>query len=451
MPGPEGPQGSTGNTGATGAAGATGDTGPQGPSLICSDTPPVGVADNALWWESDTGLLYVRYNDGTSTQWVTAIPQPDLSLYAPLASPVLSGNPTAPTPVVGDNDTSIATTAFVNSAVAAYAAPFDAIAYSGMQLNGSMEVNQELGVGNVAASYVCDIWGITNTSSGVITTLAVVDVPPGFTNSIRVAVTTADAAMAGAGRVALSQGIEGYRTARLVFGTANARTITIAFWCKVHRPGTYSGSVRNGATNRSYVFTFVQNAADTWEYKTVTIPGDTTGTWIGGSNVASMYLTFTMACGPTFSTAPNVWTNGNFIAATGTTNGIAATSDVFLITGVVVLPGSQAPTAAQSPLVMRPYDQELVMCQRYWQRRVLATDTYPTSAGIVTTVGVNLAPAMRNTPTFALEASGVVSSNINPPALAPYGVSAYGVTIQATAAGAGRSYYYGSFTLDARL
>jgi hypothetical protein len=76
-----------------------------------------------------------------------------------------------------------------------------------------------------------------------------------------------------------------------------------------------------------------------------------------------------MACGATF-TAPsaNAWLAGNYLAAPGQVNAVAATSDVFRITGVTVLPGSEAPSAARSPFIMRPFDQELVTCQRYWQK-----------------------------------------------------------------------------------
>jgi hypothetical protein len=102
--------------------GTQGPAGPQGPAgtatVICSDTPPVGAADNALWFESDSGLLYFRYNDGTSTQWVIACPQPDTTTFAQINSPVFTGDPKAPTPTAGDNDTSIATTAFVAAAIA---------------------------------------------------------------------------------------------------------------------------------------------------------------------------------------------------------------------------------------------------------------------------------------------------------------------------------------------
>ena len=98
----------------------------------------------------------------------------------------------------------------------------------------------------------------------------------------------------------------------------------------------------------------------------VTIPGCLDGVW-AVDNTIGMIITLALACGSTF-TAPsaNAWLTGNYYAAPGQINAVAATSDVFRITGVIVVPGIEAPSAARSPLIMRPYDQELLACQRYY-------------------------------------------------------------------------------------
>jgi len=128
----------------------------------------------------------------------------------------------------------------------------------------------------------------------------------------------------------------------------------------------YSGSVRNYAATRAYVFSFTQATADVWQYQTVTIPGDTAGTWANDNNGA-MIVTFTMMAGTTYQAAANTWVAGNFPAVTGTINGVASLTDTFQITGVVVLPGIEAPSAARSALIMRPLDQELITCKRYYR------------------------------------------------------------------------------------
>ena len=112
----------------------------------------------------------------------------------------------------------------------------------------------------------------------------------------------------------------------------------------------------------SYAFVYTQNVADTAEYKTITVPGFTGGAW-NTTNGVGMSVSFAMASGTTYSaSSANNWVAGNFVAAPGQVNGITATSDVFRITGVVVLPGIEAPSAARSPFIMRPFDQELVTC-----------------------------------------------------------------------------------------
>jgi hypothetical protein len=245
------------------------------------------------------------------------------------------------------------------------AAPFDALAYNGMQVNGSMDVSQANATNAVIGSgYVLDGWAVQGT---VATSSAqIADAPPGYNNSIKVSVTTAIPALATTDYCMIVGPIEGCRCSRLAFGTASAQSVSIGFWTKIHRPGTYSGALRNPSNNRSYVFTFTQNAADTWEYKTVTIPGDIAGTWPGNVNTIGLQVSFVLASGATYSGSAGMWTAANLLTAPGTTNGVAATTDTFQITGVVVLPGIELPSAARAPFIMRPWDQELLLCSRYY-------------------------------------------------------------------------------------
>jgi hypothetical protein len=253
-------------------------------------------------------------------------------------------------------------------------APLEALNYSGMQINGSMEVSQELGAGGRTTSgYICDGWrcGL----SGTMAYVAVVDANGGgifplFQNyRFLVSVNTAQVSLGAADYTQIQQYIEGWRCARLNWGTANAQPITIGFWTAHARTGTYSVVVRNGVDDRSYATTYTQAVANIAQYNVITIPGPTTGSWTT-DNTSGLKIVFSLGCGTTF-TAPSVgsWLSGNYIAAPGQVNAVAATSDNFRLTGVVVLPGIYAPTAAQSPLIMRPYDQELITCQRYFSKR----------------------------------------------------------------------------------
>ena len=348
--------------------GATGllikDGGPPGTgggaSVTISDTPPASPTAGNLWWESDTGNLYIFYNDGNSSQWVLAVPAVSASAL----------NAVTYTPQTLTTDVGTTMGQCSQSRTNIYAAPFDALAYSGLQINGSMDVSQELGITgtSISGTYICDGWLLGRASAAVVAAAQAQGHFSNFVNDINIVVTTAGPATPAAGdNVYLAHRIEGYRIARLSWGTTNAQPITLCFWTRHVRTGLYSVSIRTAASDRSYIATYTQNVSDTPEYKVVTIPGETTGTW-ANTNVSAMVIGFALATGAT-QTAPaaNTWYTTNYTAAPGQVNAVQATTDRFRITGLVVLPGLEAPTAARSPLIMRPYDQELLTCQRYWE------------------------------------------------------------------------------------
>jgi len=143
--------------------------------------------------------------------------------------------------------------------------------------------------------------------------------------------------------------IEGYRVSRLGWGTASAMPLTIGFWARMTLTGTYRAIAGNFdySTFSSWV-PFTIPASGVWQWVTVTIPGQTTGTWKTDNTIGLKILIE--------------------VASSATPNTVGAINQFAAITGVVMLPGTQAPTAAQSPTIMRPYDQELVTCQRYFAR-----------------------------------------------------------------------------------
>jgi hypothetical protein len=281
------------------------------------------------------------------------------------------------------------------------ASPVDALALNGMQINGGMDISQELGTtGRSTAGYVVDAWRVDNTGTMAFSSAPVATIAPGFSNHLYVLISTAQTSLGASDYLAVGGSIEGYRIARLAWGTVNVQPLTLAFWTAHHRTGTYTGSVRNSALNRSCAFSYTQNAADIWEYKTVTIPGDTAGTWLI-TNGVGISLYFSMACGTTF-TAPaiGVWYATNYLAGPGQVNGIAATSDFFRITGIILLPGTAAPTAANSPNVMRPYDQELRLCKRYFYNGVVPLRGVVSSTGAPGRMAARHPVTMRAAPTL---------------------------------------------------
>jgi len=348
-------------------------------SLYISDNPPVSPPDGSMWWDSDNGLLYIRYNDGAGpSQWVQAVATPaiDSSVFVNKAGDTMGGALTL------NADPAAALQAAPKQyvdAVRAYAAPYDAIAYSGMQINGSMEVSQELGTAGVVVTtpgtkYGVDGWALGHGSSTGSSAIAQSTSSPGrgFPNSVAIYGTATPPSNAGNDYQFLLQSIEGYRWSRLGYGAANAQPVTISFWILTNfvGGGTCTLALRNGPVgNRSYVTKLTLAGSNVWEYKTVTIPGDVGGTWVTNNTVAAQ-LSFCglSAASSTLNTATvNAWQAGNFIAATGQTNFMTGNGAGIFVTGVSIIPGTQAPTAAQSPLIMRPYDQELQTCKRYWE------------------------------------------------------------------------------------
>ena len=369
----------------------------QGTSMGAS--PPATPSNGVLWWDPTRGKLFIFYVDADTGQWVETVAVPEIDQTEIIDTVAQSAvrydvaqTLTAPQQTIARQNV--------------YAAPFDALAYNGMQINGSMEVSQETASGNpitLTNRYICDCWLLSFAGAMAPTaTLSTTTTLPGFFYFLRVVVGTAAPTLASMDFMQFQTTIEGYRVARLGWGTSGAMPITIGFW-SYNEPGTYSVAVRNFDLSRSYVTTYTQSTA-AFEYKTITIPGDQVGVW-KIDNSAGLVLSFVMAAGTGRQTAPGVWTAGSFIAALGQTNAAAVVGTVCRITGVVVLPGIEAPSAARSPLIMRPYDQELVTCMRYFQ--LLSSGLNGTSINTTNAIrvrGTFLAP-MRTAPTATTTAA----------------------------------------------
>ena len=146
-------------------------------------------------------------------------------------------------------------------------------------INSGMLISQVYGaaLNGGASSYVVDRWQFLESGAQVLASQQVTDAPS-FHQSLKITVTTANASPGTSDYAFFFQPIEGYRIGRLRFGTAGASSVSLGFWIKANRTGTYSGALRNAAGNRCYPFNFSISVTATWEYKTATITGDTTGT-----------------------------------------------------------------------------------------------------------------------------------------------------------------------------
>jgi hypothetical protein len=232
-------------------------------------------------------------------------------------------------------------------------------------INGDMRIDQRNAGGSVTptadSTYTLDRWLIRNFggSGRFSVQRSSASVPLGFSHAAVLTVTTADATNASA--YSLSQRIEGFNTSDLGLGSTTAKNISVSFWVRSSLTGTYCVALRNNAATESYVAEYTISLADTWEYKTVTLPTVATGTW-EVTNSIGIILDFTLGSNSGRETTAGAWQSGNFIGTSNQTEWIATSGATFYITGVQLEPGTVA-----TPFERRSYGQELALCQRYYE------------------------------------------------------------------------------------
>ena len=177
----------------------------------------------------------------------------------------------------------------------------------------------------------------------------------GFTTTSAYSVTSSD-------EFTITQKIEGFNVSDLGFGTASASTFTFTFWVRSSLTGTFGGAFTNAAADRSYPFSYTISAANTWEQKTITLTGDTTGTW-NTTNGAGLAVVFSLGVGSGKSATAGSWQAGKFLSTTGATSVVGTNGATFYITGVQLEAGTVA-----TPFEQIDYGRELIMCQRYYIR-----------------------------------------------------------------------------------
>jgi hypothetical protein len=224
------------------------------------------------------------------------------------------------------------------------------------QRNAGAEVNPA-----VTTTYYLDRWLVASSAASkfkIGQNAGAVTPPIGFINYL--GCTSLSAYTVGASDVLnIQQRIEGLNVADLAWGTASAATVTFSFWVYSSLTGTFGGSLRNSTATRSYPFTYAISAANTWEYVTITIAGDTSGTWLT-TNGIGITVILSIGTGSTFSGTAGAWAAGNFPSATGAVSVVGTSGATFYVTGVQLEKGTQA-----TSFDYRPYGTELMLCQRY--------------------------------------------------------------------------------------
>jgi hypothetical protein len=230
-------------------------------------------------------------------------------------------------------------------------------------INGAMMIDQRNAGASVSVSsttYVVDRFPVICNAGSGHTGQQSSTAPAGFKNSLLVTIGTGASPSAGS-VCQIYQSLEGLNVLDLSWGTASASSVTLSFWVRSSVTGTFSGAVSNSALNRSYAFTYTINSANTFEYKTVTIPGDTSGTWLT-TNGVGIYLILDLGCGSTYQGSAGTWSAADYRAVTGSTKLVATSGATLYLTGVQLEKGSTA-----TSFDYRPYGAELVLCQRYYE------------------------------------------------------------------------------------
>jgi len=280
-------------------------------------------------------------------------------------------------------------------------------------INGAMMIDQRNAGASVTIStvgggqYTLDRWfGQASQSSkfSVQQNAGAITPPIGFTKYLGVTALSSYSVTSG-DYFSVKQVIEGFNGADLGFGTASASTVTLSFCVYSSLTGTFGGVLQNGGFNRSYPFTYTVSSANTWTTVSVTIAGDTSGTWTT-DNSGGLVVIFGLGVGSTYSGAAGSWAGANYISATGATSVVGTSGATFYITGVQLEKGSTA-----TSFDYRPYGTELALCQRYYMK----SDAYVASLVLgVACTNMSFAAPMRVSPTVAGGGGGfstVVSSS----------------------------------------
>jgi hypothetical protein len=250
-------------------------------------------------------------------------------------------------------------------------------------INPAMVIDQRNAGASVTASsvaafiYTLDRWAYAASQASKFTiqqNAGSVTPPAGFQNYLGVTSSSAYS-VTSSDYFLLQQPIEGFNVADLGFGAASASTVTVSFWIRSSLTGTFGGALQNSAQNRSYPFSYTISAANTWEQKSVTIAGDTTGTWLK-TNGAGMTLVFSLGMGSSNSGTAGSWQASGVQSTTGATSVVGTNGATFYITGVQLEKGSTA-----TSFDYRPYGTELALCQRYYFKTSGTATNSPFSLG----------------------------------------------------------------------
>jgi len=343
----------------------------------------------------------------------------DTSGSVTLSAPAVAGTVTVTLPATtGTMLTTASSTGISGSAISsgtvaeAYGGTGTNTGYYGFKnriINGAMVIDQRNAGASVTPTngqYLLDRWAADVSQASKFTVIQSSTAPAGFSNSLLV--TSSSAYTVGTNDYfALHQFVEGFNTADFSFGSASATSITLSFWVRSSLTGTFGVGLRGASNTRSYTATYTINSANTWEQKSITVAGDTSGTWLT-TNGVGIGLFFSLGVGSANSITAGSWQSVNATSPTGAGSVVGTNGATWYVTGIQLEKGSTA-----TSFDYRPYGTELALCQRYYYKyKASNSGTMFGSAynySTTQTLGVvKFAVTMRTNPT-ALEQTGTAS------------------------------------------
>jgi len=284
--------------------------------------------------------------------------------------PFIGNKPTAIPLSANDLEDNIISTAKIQDNAVTAAKYIEPIPFRNIIINGDMSIAQR-GTsvsGITGAGYnTIDRFRFSLSSAGTWTQSQSTDVPSGqgFAYSLKMDCTTANASLSAGSSMMFNQRVEGQNVQYLKKGTSNAESLTLSFWVKSNKTGTYIIEIFDRDNSRQISKSYTISSADTWEKKIITFEGDTTGAF-DNNNANSLDLLMWLVAGTDFTsgtlnTSWGSYTNSN--RAVGQVNLADSTSNYINFTGVQLEAGTTA-----SDFEFLPYDVNLARCQRYFRK-----------------------------------------------------------------------------------
>ena len=288
------------------------------------------------------------------------------------------------------------------------------ISFKNRIINGACTIAQRgtsfTGLTSGGNAFPVDRFRVSNSDTvSVVSASQVTDAPAGFVNSIRTQVTTINATPNN--ETFIEQIIEGFNTNGFAYGTSSAVSLTLSFWVKASVAGIYNVWFLNAAATKNVASSFTINSANTWEYKTIIISGDSVSA-LATDNTASFYVRWYLnAQNALVGTLDSTWTaGGGNRLATGSVRFTSTLNATYQITGVQLEVGTQATTFTTAG---GSYGAELALCQRYYYRlgTSISGSMYGVGWNVTTTQALALItfPVTMRTAPSALEQSGTAS------------------------------------------